>query len=54
MGDQAEVEPQADTEFPVGRGAHPRGGGRQHTNLPDFPKKLHGSKVAEPKVADQC
>ena len=28
----------ADTGFPVGGGTNPWGGGRQHTNLPDFPK----------------
>ena len=28
----------ADPGFTVGGGANPQGGGRQHTNLPDFPK----------------
>ena len=28
----------ADPGFTVGGGANPPGGGRQHTNLPDFPK----------------
>ena len=28
----------ADPGFPIGGGANPRGEGRQHTNLPDFPK----------------
>ena len=28
----------ADPGFPVGGDANPPGGGRQHTNLPDFPK----------------
>ena len=28
----------ADPGFPVGGGAHPPGGGRQHTNLPDWSK----------------
>ena len=28
----------ADSGFPVGGGANPRGEGRQHTNFPDFPK----------------
>ena len=33
-----------DPRFPVGGGANPPGGVRQHTNLPDFPKKLHEIK----------
>ena len=32
----------ADTGFPRGEGANPRGlGGRQHTILPNFPKIMH-------------
>ena len=35
--------PRADPEFPVGGGANPPGG-RQHTILSNFPKKMHGSE----------
>ena len=34
----AESKAGADAGFPVGGGANTPGGGRQHTNLPDFPK----------------
>ena len=40
MGDQAEVEPGADTEFPVGRGANPRGAPTY--KFARFSQKLHG------------
>ena len=43
----------ADLRFPVGGGANPPGGGRQHTNLPDFPKNCRGRPLESTTGTEQ-